>query len=164
MKELRTLPARLYGLTFSPDGTRLATAGDTGTAMVWEVATGKELQTLRGHTGSLFSVAFSPDGNRLATGSQDLTVKIWNVSPRAKTDEQPLTLYGGSNPVIYAQFSPDGKRLVAGWSYRGAPGSVRVYALDLEDILAIAKSRVTRALTTDECRKYLHVEQCPNLP
>ena len=163
-KELRTLPARLYGLTFSPDGTRLATAGDTGTAMVWEVATGKELQTLRGHTGSLFSVAFSPDGNRLATGSQDLTVKIWNVSPRAKTDEQPLTLYGGSNPVIYAQFSPDGKRLVAGWSYRGAPGSVRVYALDLEDILAIAKSRVTRALTTDECRKYLHVEQCPNLP
>jgi len=163
-KELRTLPTRGYGVTFSPDGTRLATASVDGIATVWEVASGKELQTLRGHTGRIFSVAFSPDGNRLVTGGEDSTVKVWNVAPGASAGEQPLTLYGGSTTVTNAQFSPDGKRLVAGWSYRGTPGSVRVFALDLNDLVAIAKSRVTRALTNDECQKYLHVDQCPEKP
>ena len=163
-KELRTLPTRGMGVTFSPDRTRLATANNDGTATVWDVATGKELQTLRGHTGRVFTVAFSPDGNRLATGGEDSTFKVWNVSPGASAGEQPLTLYGGSNTAVGAQFSPDGKRIVAGWSWRGTPGSIRVLALDLNDLIAIAKSRVTRALTNDECRKYLHVDQCPEKP
>ena len=77
----------------------------------------------------------------------------WQVDNK----EQPLTLYGNSNTILRAVFSPDGKRLVTG----AANGTVRVYALPLEDIIAIAKSRVTRALTTDECQKFLHVEQCP---
>ncbi len=160
-KEVRTLPTRGMSVTFSPDGTRLATANNDGTATVWDVASGKESQTLRGHTGRVFTVAFSPDGNRLATGGEDTTIKIWNVSPGASAGEQPLTLYGGSTTALTPQFSPDGKRLVAGWSWRGASGSVRVLALDLNDLLAIARSRVTRALTNDECQKYLHVDKCP---
>ncbi len=160
-KEWRTLPTGGMGVTFSPDGTRLATANNDGTATVWNVATGKELQTLRGHTGRVFSVAFSPDGNRLVSGGEDTTVKIWNVSHVASGDEQPLTLYGGSSTLVGAQFSPDGRRMVAGWSWRGTPGSIRVLALDLNDLIAIAKSRVTRGLTNDECQRYLHVEQCP---
>ena len=35
---------------------------------MWDAATGKELLTLRGHTGLVYSVAWSPDGKRLATG------------------------------------------------------------------------------------------------
>jgi WD40 repeat protein len=58
--------------------------------------------------------------------------------------------------VTSVAFSPDGKRLAAS----SADRTVRIYALPLDDIIAIAKSRVTRALTTDECRKYLHVEKC----
>jgi hypothetical protein len=38
---------------------------------------------------------------------------------------------------------------------------VRIYALPIDEIIAIAKSRVTRALTTDECQKFLHTDQCP---
>jgi len=38
---------------------------------------------------------------------------------------------------------------------------VRVYVLPIEDLMALAKSRVTRSLTPQECQKYLHVEQCP---
>jgi hypothetical protein len=38
--------------------------------------------------------------------------------------------------------------------------AVRVYALRLDDLLALAKARVTRSLTTAECRQYLHVEAC----
>ena len=41
---------------------------------------------------------------------------------------------------------------------------VRVYALQMEDLVALANSRLIRSLTTEECQKYLHVEQCPLEP
>ena len=49
--------------------------------------------------------------------------------------------------------------------YRTEAGRARhivgIYLLRLEDIVALAKARVTRSLTTDECQKYLHVAACP---
>jgi WD40 repeat protein len=59
--------------------------------------------------------------------------------------------------VFRVAWSPDGTRLATASRDRTA----RVWALNLNDLLTIAKSRVTRTLTTDECQKYLHVEQCP---
>jgi WD40 repeat protein len=49
-------------VAFRPDGQLLATASKDKTAKVWEAQSGKELLTLRGHSGSVFAVAFSPDG------------------------------------------------------------------------------------------------------
>ncbi len=43
----------------------------------------------------------------------------------------------------------------------GREGMVRVWALDIDDLLAIAQQKVTRSLTEDECRQYLHVDACP---
>lgn len=37
---------------------------------------------------------------------------------------------------------------------------MRVWALDIEDLLEIAGRSVTRALTDDECRQYLHPTRC----
>jgi hypothetical protein len=41
---------------------------------------------------------------------------------------------------------------------------VPIYELNLEDLIAIAQSRLTRGLTEEECQKYLHMEQCPIEP
>jgi hypothetical protein len=41
---------------------------------------------------------------------------------------------------------------------------VYVYLLKIEELIALAKSRVTRSLTTEEYQKYLHVEVCPAAP
>jgi hypothetical protein len=39
--------------------------------------------------------------------------------------------------------------------------TVRVYVLPTEDIIALAKSRLTRTLTEAECQQYLHTDTCP---
>src|ERR1017187_10626994 len=62
-------------------------------------------------------------------------------------------------PICVA-FSADGRRLATA-ELRGV---VQVYALDIGDLLALARKRVTRPLTVSECRIYFQAETCPSLP
>ena len=74
-------------VAFSPDGTIIAGAesdyasSQTGprTVHLWEVETGKHINTLIGHADDVLSVAFSPDGTTLASGSADNTVLLWDI-------------------------------------------------------------------------------------
>ena len=70
----------VWSLAFAADGKTLATAGDDGTARLWELATGKERARLTPHRGSVFAVAFAPDSNTLATGGTDGRALLWNLS------------------------------------------------------------------------------------
>lgn len=143
----------------SPDSKLLATGGGNDALIhIWDAATGKELYTLQGHKGTTFGVTFNPDGHYLASTSTDKTVKIWNVIDNFVSE--PLTLHGHTATVYRVAFSPDGKRLVTA----SRDGTARVYALDLNDLIAIALSRLTRTLMTQECQQYLHVNVCPALP
>jgi hypothetical protein len=46
----------------------------------------------------------------------------------------------------------------------GQDGTVHVYAMDVQDLMELARYRVTRDLTQEECGKYLHTHNCPPLP
>src|SRR5207249_2019198 len=59
-------PGRTFHVALSPDGKILARAG-AGQAELWDVASGKQLHTLKVHTEAIFKVAFSPDGKILAS-------------------------------------------------------------------------------------------------
>ena len=134
-------------IVFSPNGARLATASFDGSAKLWDAASGKELLTFSGHSGSVFGVAFSPDGKTIATASGDKTAKLWD----AQTAPDGLTSVA---------FSPDGSQLATA----SRDGTNRIYLLKLEDLVTLAKQRVTRALTTEECQQYLHIKTCPDEP
>jgi WD40 repeat protein len=140
---------------FNPEGTRLATGSFDRTVKVWDLKTGEELYTLSGPSASVWGIAFSPDGKLIATGSNDLTLRLWD----AMTGEELLTLpIPGNSLQLF--FTPDQTRLVVQTPSSGT----HVYLSQIEDLLALAKSRVSRTLTTEECQKYLHVEECPTMP
>lgn len=141
-------------ITFSPDGKLAVTGSNDATAKVWNVVDGTLLHTLTGHVSPIYGLDFTADGTLLATGSIDSTIKLWKVADFAA---RPLTLRGHTAAVYDVEFSPDGKHLVSGSRDRTG----RVFAVDVAELLAIAADRVTRELTTAECRQYLHVAACP---
>jgi WD40 repeat protein len=107
------------GISFSPDGARLAGASADKTVRIWDAATGREEFPLRGHTSWVHSVCFSPDGKRLASASHDRTVRLWDAT--TGREEQALKLH--TDDVRAACFSPDGKRLASA----SHDGTVRVW-------------------------------------
>lgn len=142
-------------VAFSSDAKSLATAGADKKVKIWDSVTGEELLTLTGHMDEVIGVAFAPDGKSLATVSADKTAKIWD----AASGDELLTLTGHVDWVFGVAFSPDGKRLATA----GRDRVVNVYDLDIEDFLYLARSRATRTLTKAECRKYLHMNECPQI-
>ncbi|MFT5326598.1 MAG: serine/threonine protein kinase, partial [Planctomycetaceae bacterium] len=72
-----TEPVR--SVSFSPDGTRIASGSTDRTIRLWDALTGEELNSLKGHTSYVNSVSFSPDGTRIASGSSDRTIRLWDA-------------------------------------------------------------------------------------
>ena len=110
---LRTLEGHtkiVWGVAFSPDGKRLASASFDHKVKIWDPSTGQEALTLHGHTDNAIAVAFSPDGHRLASASEDGTIRIWDASPITEPPARELlTLTGHTDEVRAVAYSPDGR-------------------------------------------------------
>ncbi|MGL5064750.1 MAG: AAA family ATPase [Microcoleus sp.] len=97
----------VWGLSFSPDGSTIASASVDQTIKLWR-RDGSSIATFKGHTNSVACVAFSPDSKTVASASLDKTVKLW------KTDGTLLaTLEGHTNSVTSVIFSPDGQTIAS---------------------------------------------------
>eukprot|EP00906_Rhabdomonas_costata_P018110 RCo026391 len=100
----------VYGVAISPSGRRVVSASKDRTVRVWEICTGEEVLTLRGHGGEVRACQVSPDGRHLLTGSDDMTAKLWNFH----TGEVLLTYQAHTFSVNTVAFSPSGKYLATG--------------------------------------------------
>src|SRR5262249_48430767 len=76
----------VYGVAFSPDGTRLAAGCRDNTVRLIDVASRQQVAELHGHTDYVHAVAWSPDGTRLGSRSGDFTVRVWaSLSAQQRT-------------------------------------------------------------------------------
>ncbi len=106
-----TVPAPVSGLSFSPDGKKLATSiGPKGT--IWEADSGKELVSIENEVPSFGALVFSADGRSIAGGA-DKSIKIWD----AATGKVRKTLDGHTAGASAVGFSNDGKILVSAASF-----------------------------------------------
>jgi WD40 repeat protein len=151
---VRTVDAGAQQAVFDPTGTRIATVRWLqGAIDIWDADTGEHVAETTA-PAQANDVAFSPDGALLASNHADGTTRLWNV----ESGVQVLVLQSDGDASFGVQFSPDASKLVT----VTANGIARVWALDLDDLITIAHSRLTRRFSEDECRQYLHVEQCPD--
>ncbi|MEQ8786084.1 MAG: M56 family metallopeptidase [Pirellulaceae bacterium] len=151
--ERRELEATLKGhtksirmISFSPDGRRVATAGDDGKTIVWNAAEGKQLLSISSQDGlAFYCVAYSPDGRMLATGGGDwktrqkTAVKLWD----AETGRLLKTLPDSEEVTNGLAFSPDGKLLAA----RAADLAIALWNVDSgQQVTKFDRLRGTRSI------------------
>jgi WD40 repeat protein len=138
---------------FDPSGPRVVVSGADGLAEVWDAESGRRLAVMVGPPGGVNDLVFSPDGSRVATASVDGLVRLFD----ADTGALQLSLRGSGCEVKGVAFSPDGTKLAStSWC-----DGVRIWALDIDDLLEIARHEAGRTIADAECRQYLHVDRCP---
>ena len=119
----------INSIAFSPNGRLLASVSDDRTIKLWNVRNQQNIATLR--EGTLFrSVAFSPDGKLLATAGW-MHVKLWDVGRRVVV----ATLLHDQQVQTVA-FSADGEFLAVGDGQGDAPGTVKVWSVQNQQIIA----------------------------
>jgi len=101
----------VYHVRYSADGRLLISAGQDGTARIWDSETGSQRHVLR-HGGTEVNWAcFSPDGWRAATASDDGAVRIWDTTSAQLVRE--IAGAHGRKDAVCVLFLPDGTRLVS---------------------------------------------------
>ncbi len=116
-------------LALRADGRLLAIGSGIPENMIrlWDLTTGVEVMTLKGHTGNINGLAFSPDGSLLASGSGDSTLRLWDA-----TTGQELFFSSAHRAAVQAvAFSPDGTLLASG----GQDGAVRIWDVATRQVL-----------------------------
>ncbi len=143
----------VFGVAFSADGARVASAGSDGTVRIWEPARiGSEaVSVLRGHEGEVMSVAFHPDGKRVASGGADRRVRIWDTS----TGRELASFPAATHRINALAYNPD----------RGATGRRRPRPLggDLGRRDAPAPHRLSRPFRAGAVRRVQPRRQDPGL-
>ncbi|TMC19863.1 MAG: hypothetical protein E6J33_05000 [Chloroflexi bacterium] len=110
---------RVRAVAWSPDGSRIASAGADQTVQIWDIITGNHICTCLGHTDAVSALAWSPDGRRIASASNDKTVQVWD----ADNGQKIFAYTSHSDWVNAVAWSPDGKRIASA----GIDKTVRIW-------------------------------------
>lgn len=122
----------------APHGRMLATAGQDGVVLLWDVRTGEPVDALRAHRGAVHAVAWSADGETLYSGGADGAVNLWNAGSRAYMD----TLYGHASAVADMDTPHHPERVLTA----GPDRTARLYKIPQESQLVFKSPRAAGTL------------------
>jgi WD40 repeat protein len=132
--EVRTLEGHrgtVTGAHFSPDGKRVATAGEDGTVVVRDAATSREIFPLP--AGPIRDVAFSADGRFLATAGGDNTVTLRD----AGSGNESRNFRGDGDVILSVALRPDGRWLAAA----DVVGTLQVWDTATGEVIGARRAR-----------------------
>ena len=115
-------PAQDRAPAFSPDGQTLASSGNDGDIILWDVTSQQPIAFLRAHEERVNDLAFSPDGQLLASASWDKTILLWDVASGQITG---LPLAEHADWVTSVSFAPQGDLLASA----SADGTILIWDL-----------------------------------
>ena len=121
------------GMTFASDGSWLAVAWSDARVRLWDLPSGQR-GVVFDRSGDPTALARSRDDTMLASASTDGTVSVFWL----KEERPPITLTGHTGGVTGVAFDSTGRRLFTS----GQDGTVRVYALDVDDLISLAEERL----------------------
>jgi WD40 repeat protein/class 3 adenylate cyclase len=127
-----------------------------GNLTVFELASGRPRLSLSYGGGCFIGADISEDGTQIAAATVFNPLKVWDTTTATLLFELPAP-FGIGRP----RFSPDGRLLYAAVVDNQLSPTVRAYFTQVADLVAFARSRLTRGLTQAECKQYLRLETCP---
>ena len=146
----------IMSVAFSPDGSRLASAGsgsrDSGELVVWDAQSWQPVQALAERGGVISAVAWSPDGSRLVSGGGDGKLCWWDLPgfecARVREAHQGM--------VQALKMSPDGSLLAS----CGDDGAIRLWDLERgEQIQTLRRDRPYERLNITGIRGLTEVQK-----
>ena len=94
---------------YSPDGSRILTGSDDGTARLWDPKTGRQLMVLQVSRYIVADALYSHDGREIVTASRDGTGRVWDAHTG-----RLLAVLRSRPHMQTGAFSPDRSRVVTG--------------------------------------------------
>jgi WD40 repeat protein len=159
-REFEPSEFRLGMIGYSADGSTLVAVSEYqrgGEAIHWidtETLEAVRAPRERIHLGVVFAAALNPGRDLLATGSRDGSLRVWDVA----TGEVDHELSFAGRSVDGVAFIDDRHIAVL----LADEGNLLVLTLDESELVAIARSSLTRGFTGDECQRF-NFDVCPTL-